>query len=416
LLSGHLTSAGEETFGDFNYTFVDGAVAITKYNGVGGDVTIPDTIGGKPVVAIGDSAFMFCKVLTGIIIPDGVHSIGYSAFFMCSNLTSLVIGNGVTNIVGSAFASCSNLASVDIPSSVMKVGTYAFADCTSLTNLTISTGVSSIDEKAFVGCTKLTAIEVDTQNANYSSNDGVLFDKSQSTLIQCPAGRIGNYVIPGTVSAIGISAFDSCWGLTNVTVPSSVTNIGDSAFLKCTGLTGVYFQGNAPAVVPKYVFYLATNVTVYYRAGTTGWGDTFAGQPTALWIEKPTYQEWAQTVGLLDKFPDASGEGDDADRDGMANLAEMQAGTDPIDPNSKLAFESVLRPNDLEEADKTPAGSDQLALYFQTVPGKEYAIQSVSAVGGAWQTETNVTATTSQKRVLVNKPIGQGFYRIVLAP
>ncbi len=401
---------------DFTYTTNATSATITKYIGPGGSVTIPDAIGGKQVVAIGGTAFMNCGVLTGIIIPNGVHSIGDSAFFMCRNLTSLVMGSGVTNILGSAFASCSNLTSVEIPNSVMKIGTYAFADCTALTNLTISTGVSSIDEKAFVGCTKLTAIEVDTQNTNYSSNDGILFDKSQSTLIQCPAGRMGDYVIPGTVSAIGISAFDSCWGVTNVTVPGSVTSLGDDAFFKATRLTGVYFQGNAPTPVPKYLFSLATNVTVYYRAGTTGWGSTFAGRPTALWVEQPTYQQWAQTVGLLDKFPDASAETDDADQDGMRNLAEMQAGTDPTNPNSKLAFESVARPNDLADEDKSAIGSDQHPLFFQTVPGRKYEIQSVTAFGGVWQTETNVTATTTQKRVLIDKPVDQGFYRIVLAP
>ncbi len=155
LLSVLLIVGRADTFGDFTCFPNGSTVGITKYNGNGGNVTIPDAIGGKQVVAIGDSAFMNCGVLTGIIIPDGVHTIGYSTCLMCSKLTSLLIGNGVTNIAGSAFASCSNLASVDIPSSVLKVGTYAFADCTALTNLTISAGVSSIDEKAFVGCTKL---------------------------------------------------------------------------------------------------------------------------------------------------------------------------------------------------------------------------------------------------------------------
>lgn len=158
------------------------------------------------------------------------------------------------------------------------------------------------------------------------------------------------------------------------------------------------------------------NVTIYYRAGTTGWGSTFAGRPTALWIEQPTYQEWATTTGLTAKFPDASAETDDADRDGMSNLAEMHAGTDPIDPNSKLAFESVPRPNDLEEADKTALAPDQQALFFQTVPGKQYIVQSVNTFGGTWQTQTNLTASTSQKRVLLNKPVDQAYYRVVLAP
>jgi len=46
----------------------------------------------------------------------------------------------------------------------------------------------------------------------------------------------------------------------------------------------------------------------------------------------------------------------------------------------------------------------------------EYEIQSASVVGGTWQTETNATATTTQKRVLVNKNNPQGFYRVILVP
>jgi hypothetical protein len=69
-----------------------------------------------------------------------------------------------------------------------------------------------------------------------------------------------------------------------------------------------------------------------------------------------------------------------------------------------------------ESDDKTAIGSDQHALYFQTVAGKKYEIQGVTAFGGVWQDETNVTATTTQKRVLINKPVDQGFYRVVLMP
>ena len=44
---------------------------------------------------------------------------------------------------------------------------------------------------------------VDTNNPAYSSVDGVLFNKSQTTLIQCPGAKTGSYTIPNSVTSIG---------------------------------------------------------------------------------------------------------------------------------------------------------------------------------------------------------------------
>lgn len=66
------------------------------------------------------------------------------------------------------------------------------------------------------------------------------------------------------------------------------------------------------------------------------------------------------------------------------------------------------------DADKTALGPTDHALYLQTVPGKQYKIQSVTALGGVWQTEVTVTATTTQKRILVYKGFTQGLYRAIL--
>ena len=98
-------------------------------------------------------------------------------------------------------------------------------------------------------------------------------------------GSGGNVVIPGTidgkpVTQIGNSAFAYCTSLTKVLIPDSVTPIGEDAF-DFEGLTGVYFQGNAPTA-PDHVF-AGKPGTVYYQEGTSGWGDTFGGWPTALY-------------------------------------------------------------------------------------------------------------------------------------
>ena len=122
---------------------------------------------------------------------------------------------------------------------VTSIGDYALYGYNNLTSVTIGTNVTSIGSGAFGGCTNLSAITVDALNSVYSSVDGVLFDKSQTTLIQCPGAKLGSYTITNSVTSIEESAFDTCINLTNVTIPNSVTNIGSAAFYFCTSLTNV---------------------------------------------------------------------------------------------------------------------------------------------------------------------------------
>lgn len=123
--------------------------------------------------------------------------------------------------------------------------------------------MTSIGDSAFSRCESLSAIEVNELNPAFSSVHGVLLDKNQTTVIEFPEGYEGHYDIP-----------------------DSVTSIGDSAFYECSGLTEVYFKGNAP-LADRWVFFGA-EPTIYYLEGTTGWGETFAGRPTAVWyLEEP---------------------------------------------------------------------------------------------------------------------------------
>ena len=78
LLAGQLNPPSPA--GDFSYDTINGAIIINGYNGTGGDIGIPGTINGLPVVGIDDDAFDSYYNLTSVTIPNSVTNIGEWAF------------------------------------------------------------------------------------------------------------------------------------------------------------------------------------------------------------------------------------------------------------------------------------------------------------------------------------------------
>jgi len=256
---------------DFTYTNIDGKITITGYTGPGGNVVIPDTIDGLPVIGIGESAFSASGV-TGVSFPGSLTYIGEAAFRECRSLGGLTIPNSVTYLGDSAFWSCTSLTVVTIPDSVTYLGDEAFFGCSSVTNLSIGKGVTRIGGGlstgtgfnkygTFEGCTSLSRVTIPDNVTNIG--DGPL--------------QIGG----------SDGAFYFCANLTNVTIGKGLTYLGVGAFSYCSNLTSVFFRGNAPTpgvdMFGEDIFHLDYLATVYYLPGTTGWGPTLAGVPTMLW-------------------------------------------------------------------------------------------------------------------------------------
>lgn len=256
----------------FNYVTQNGAITITGYTGSGGTVTIPNSISSLPVTGIGNNAFSSISSLASVIIGTNVATIGDRAFFSCTSLTNIALPNSITNIGNNAFNHCLKLENAMLPNSVTSIGSNAFWDCSSLTNVVIPASVISIGSQAFSFCYNLHAITVDASNPSYGSVAGVLYDKNQTALIQCPGGKAGS-----------------------LTIPSSVNSVGASAFGDCNKLTGVYFQNDAP-FADSTAFNGASKVVVYYLAGTSGWNTTLGGAPTMLW--NPQAQTGDGSFGL----------------------------------------------------------------------------------------------------------------------
>ena len=250
----------------FTFTTNNGAITITSYTGTDGAVVIPSTTNGYPVTDIGDYAFSGSG-MASVVIPSSILRIGNFAFSSCNSLTN----------------------SVTIPDSVTYIGSYAFSYCANLVSVIIPKTVTGMGRLLCLGSTNLQAITVDAQNPTYiSSVDGVLFDKSQTLLLECPGGKAGSYTMPDSVTSIVGDAFRSCVNLISITVGKNVTSVYSWAFASCSNLTAVYFKGNAPSVVVGSDLFTGVNIAiVYYLPGTTGWHSTFGtppGQrPTALW-------------------------------------------------------------------------------------------------------------------------------------
>ena len=212
------------------------------------------------------------RIITKLIIEDGVTNIGAGAFSACSSLTSVTIGNSVMSIGDHAFADCIGLTSVTIPNSVTHIGAGAFVSCIGLTSVTIPNSVTNIGDNAFLGCIGLTDINVSPDNANFSSGNGVLFNKDKTTLIKYPAGKQGaSYTIPNSVTSIGEYAFYGCIGLTSVTIPANVTNIGQAAFFNCRNLTEIISLNPTPQILPIEDDGWGTLTPFYYYVPRDPW-------------------------------------------------------------------------------------------------------------------------------------------------
>lgn len=155
---------------------------------------------------IGTSAFLDCKNLSSITLPDSLVEIRDSAFSGCTSLETIELRESLLSIGESAFFGCTKLSAIAIPSGVTRIERATFKGCTSLAEVTLPDNVTSIGYSAFEDCAALSSI-----------------------------------VLPADLEIIDSCAFQDCTTLTSLYIPASVNRIGTFAFLNCNWLWSVSF-------------------------------------------------------------------------------------------------------------------------------------------------------------------------------
>ena len=295
--------------GAYRYTVENGEATITEYVGAAADVTIPDTIGGKPVVAIGTDAFMDQLTLKSVTLPDSVIRIEFGAFFRCVALESVNLGEGIREIdalvfshcdkliyneyengsylgcpdnpylalvqmspsvetavfhpdtrviCGDAFEDCGKLKDLIIPEGILSIGGFALP---SLKTISFPATMEHIDSLAFSDCRTPSEITVAEGNTVYKSVDGNLFSYDGTRLIRYASGKEDQtYTVPDGTVIIEGNAFEYAKHLTEVTLPDSVEEIGDKAFLYCEGLKTLPL-GNGVRIIGGQAFGFCHSLT-----------------------------------------------------------------------------------------------------------------------------------------------------------
>ena len=177
-------------------------------------------------------------------IKDGTQIICDRAFIGCKSLRSIVIPDSVTSIGDSAFFGCWFLCSLVIPDSVTSIGDWAFGDCLSLSSLVIPESVVNLNGNPFCRWNG----ELKCLSPYFIYDNKVLFNKDKSKIIAFRDKKAKSYAIPDYVTSIGDSAFKCCESLRSIVIPDSVTSIGYWAFRDCSSLTDIAIPDSVTSI------------------------------------------------------------------------------------------------------------------------------------------------------------------------
>lgn len=160
-------------------------------------ITIPSTLGGKPVTMIYDYSFRDFKNLKKVVMPNTVTDIGIAVFDDCSALESVTFSNTLKHISVFAFRNCTSLKEVNLPDTVKSLYSGVFQNCSSMKTFHVPASLTFIGEgNLFIGCTSLTKL---TFSSSVAMSDYII---DEEKLIPIASNHL---YIPPSVTAITVT-------------------------------------------------------------------------------------------------------------------------------------------------------------------------------------------------------------------
>ena len=254
-----------KTQGLFEYTTLDdGTISVFDFISESVDhLEIPEKIDGRTVTAISARAFDENQTIKSLKIPHTVKTIECGAFCGCNNLESVYLGDGVETLDIATFDVCKALKKVYLGRSVTKL------------------------DGAFHNCHNITAFEIHPDNDHFCVIDGVLFSKDRTTLVFCPCGKTGTYIIPNGTKVIGEDAFENS-DLEEIVISNTVEKLEACAFAWTAGMKKL--------TIPSSV------VEIEYEAISAGIKEIIIEQGSYAQQYFEDFDEGEYNLTVVDKF------------------------------------------------------------------------------------------------------------------
>ena len=181
--------------------------------------------------AIDDSAFLGCKSLKEINLPEGLSFIGVQAFANCSALEAIDIPGTVMSVNLATFSKCSKLETVTLHEGLRYIEPSGFSQCSALKAINIPDSVMYVGDSAFATCSALQTVKLPKN----------LVKLSKYTFQSCM--ELKEVIIPERVNEIKEGAFANCRKLETVNMPTSVKALGTRLFNGDPGVVTIIYAG-----------------------------------------------------------------------------------------------------------------------------------------------------------------------------
>ncbi len=221
----------------------------------------------------------FKKIVSEVIIPDGITEIADCVFENCKDLIKVALPESIETINSFVFDKCTNLRSITLPKNLKFIGENSFYDCSGLTEIKNldKMELEDLPSYCFYNCglrdIKLSdyLIYIGYYTFGYCSNlTSVTLGKNVEVINRYSfafCNSLENVEFSQKLSYIGDYAFWECSNLKKVRIPESIREISEGAFFGCTNLdfnvetSLFYFNPNRVNIL--FSNFIISKLTIY---------------------------------------------------------------------------------------------------------------------------------------------------------